>query len=55
MSAMLAVLMPKIVDDKAEGDVTPHVMPQSRRVLTLIVASDGEAFLEEFVCKDAGL
>jgi hypothetical protein len=27
----------KAVDNKAEGDVMPHVMPQSRRVLTLIV------------------
>jgi hypothetical protein len=45
----------KVVGNKAEGDVTPHVTPQSRRVLTLIVASDGKAFLEEFVCKDAGL
>jgi hypothetical protein len=45
----------KIVDDKAEGDVTPHVMPQTWHVLTLIVASDGKAFFEEFVCKDAGL
>ncbi len=47
--------MPKIVDDKAEGDVTPHVMPKSRCVLTLIVASDGKVFIKEFVCKDAGL
>jgi hypothetical protein len=45
----------KIVDDKAEGDVTPHVTPQTRHVLTLIVASDGEAFLKEFICKDADL
>jgi hypothetical protein len=45
----------KIVNNKAEGDVTPHMTPQARRVLTLIVASDGEAFLEKFVCKDAGL
>jgi hypothetical protein len=45
----------KVVYDKAKGDVTPHVMPKSRRVLTLIIASDGEAFLEEFVCEDANL
>jgi hypothetical protein len=45
----------KVVNDKAEGDVTPHVMPQSRCLLTLIVASDGKAFLKEFVCKDASL
>jgi hypothetical protein len=45
----------KVVNNKVEGDVTPHVMPQSRRVLTLIVASDGKAFFGEFVCKDAGL
>jgi hypothetical protein len=45
----------KVVDDKAEGDVKPHVTPQSRHVLTLIVASDGKAFLKEFVPKDAGL
>ncbi len=42
----------KVVGNKAEGDVTPHVMTQSRHVLTLIVASDGKVFLEEFVCKD---
>ncbi len=45
----------KAVDDKAEGDVMPHVPPQSRRVLTMIVASDGEVFLEEFVCEDTCL
>ncbi len=45
----------KVVNIKAEGDVMPHVMPQSRHVLTLIVASDGKAFLEEFAPKDAGL
>jgi hypothetical protein len=45
----------KVGDDKAKGDVTSHVMPKSRHVLTLIIASDGKAFLEEFVCKDAGL
>jgi hypothetical protein len=45
----------KVVDNKAKGDVTPHVVPKSWRVLTLIIDSDGEAFLEEFVCKDAGL
>ncbi len=45
----------KVVDDKAEGDVMPHVVPQSRCVLTLIVASDGKAFLVEFVCEGAGL
>ncbi len=32
-----------------------HVMLKSGHVLTLIIASDGKAFLEEFVCKDAGL
>jgi hypothetical protein len=42
-----------VVNNKAEGDVMSHVRPQSRRVLTLIVASDGKAFLKEFVCKDA--
>jgi hypothetical protein len=45
----------KVVDDKAKGDVTPHVTPKSRHVLTLITASDGKALLKEFVCKDAGL
>jgi hypothetical protein len=45
----------KVVSDKARGDVTPHVMPKSRRVLTLIIASDGMAFLKEFVRDDAGL
>jgi hypothetical protein len=45
----------KVINDMAEGDVMPHVTPQSRHVLTLIVASDGEAFLKEFICEDAGL
>jgi hypothetical protein len=45
----------KVLNDKAKGDVTSHVMPKSRHVLTLKIASDGEAFLEEFVHKDAGL
>jgi hypothetical protein len=45
----------KVVNNKEEGDVMPHVMPQSRRVLTLIVASDGKVFLKEFVRKDASL
>jgi hypothetical protein len=37
------------------NNVMPQVMPKSRHVLTLIIASDGKAFLEEFVCKDASL
>jgi hypothetical protein len=45
----------KVVDNKAKGDVTPLVTPKSRRVLPLMIASDSEAFLEEFVHKDAGL
>ncbi len=45
----------KVGNNKAKGDVTSHVTPKSRHVLTLIIASDGKAFLEEFVCKDAGL
>jgi hypothetical protein len=45
----------KVVNNKAEGDVMPHLTPQSRHVLTLIVASDGEAFLEEFIQEDASL
>jgi hypothetical protein len=45
----------KVANNKAKGDVMPHVMPQSRRVLILIIASDGKAFLKEFVRKDAGL
>ncbi len=45
----------KAVNNKANGDVTSHVMPKTRRVLTLIIASDGEEFLKEFVCKEAGL
>jgi hypothetical protein len=43
----------KVVNDEAKGDVTPHVTPQTRHVLTLIVALDGKAFFEEFVRKDA--
>jgi hypothetical protein len=45
----------KVVNNKAGGDIMPHVMPQTKRVLTLIVAFDGEVFFEEFICKDAGL
>jgi hypothetical protein len=45
----------KVINKKAEGDVTSHVMPQPRCVLALIVASDGKAFFDEFICKDAGL
>jgi hypothetical protein len=45
----------KVVNNKAKGDVMPHVMPKSRCVLTLIIASDGEVFLKEFVREDAGL
>jgi hypothetical protein len=33
----------------------PHVTPKSRCVYTLIIDSDGEVFLEEFVHEDAGL
>jgi hypothetical protein len=36
----------KVVINQAEGDVMPHVMPQTRRMLALIVASDGRAFLK---------
>jgi hypothetical protein len=35
--------------------MTPHVTPKSRRVLTLILASDGEVFLEEFLRENDGL
>jgi hypothetical protein len=45
----------KVVNNKTKGDVMPHVMPKSRHMLTLIIASDDKAFLEEFVCKDADL
>jgi hypothetical protein len=45
----------KDINNKAKGDDMLHVMPKSRCVLTLIIASDGKVFLEEFVCKDAGL
>jgi hypothetical protein len=45
----------KAITDKAKGDVMLHVMPKARRVLTMLIVSDGKAFLEEFVCKDAGL
>jgi hypothetical protein len=45
----------KVINNKAKGDVTPHVMPKSRHVLTLITASDGKVFLEKFVPKDASL
>jgi hypothetical protein len=45
----------KVVNDKAIGDVTPHVTPKARRVLSMIIAFDGKAFLKEFVRKDAGL
>jgi hypothetical protein len=45
----------KVVNDRAKSDVTPHVRPKSRCVLTLMIASDGNAFLEEFVCEDASL
>jgi hypothetical protein len=31
----------KVVDDKAKGDGPPHVMPQYRRVLALIVPLGG--------------
>jgi hypothetical protein len=45
----------KVINDKAKGDVTPHGTPKARHVLSLIIASDGKAFLKEFVCKDASL
>jgi hypothetical protein len=45
----------KVVNDKAKGDVTPHVTPKFMHVLTLIIASDGKAFLKECVHKNAGL
>jgi hypothetical protein len=45
----------KFFDNKAKGDVMPHVTPYIRCVLTLIVASDGKALFKEFICKDAGL
>ncbi len=45
----------KVVHDKAQSDVASHVLPQTRCVLRLKVASDGEVFFEEFICKDASL
>ncbi len=45
----------KVVYDRAKSDVMPHVMPKSRCVLILMIASDGKAFLKEFVCEDTSL
>ncbi len=45
----------KVVHDKAQSDVASHVLPQTRCVLRLKVASDGKAIFEEFICEDASL
>ncbi len=45
----------KVVHDKAKSEVASHVLPQTGCVLTLKVASEGKAFFEEFICKDASL
>jgi hypothetical protein len=36
----------KVVHDEAKSDFAPHVSPQTRCVLTLIVAFDGKAFFK---------
>ena len=45
----------RVVHDEAKSDVASHVLPQTRCVLRLKVASDGEVVFEEFICKDASL
>ena len=47
---------PKIVDDEAENDTSPDVMPEARSVLALVVALFGQSLFEELVGNDdAGL
>ena len=39
----------KVVDDEAEEDGTPFVMPQALSGVTLLVAMFGEAFFKKVV------
>ncbi len=45
----------KVVDHKTEADVLPHVTPQARCVLAMIVSLCIESLFKEFVGKDASL
>ena len=45
----------EVVDDKTEDDAEPHVPPETRGVLVLVVPFFGEALVKELVGEDAGL
>jgi hypothetical protein len=45
----------KIIDDEAENDAAPDVMPEARSVLALVVTLFGKSLLEDLVGNDAGL
>jgi hypothetical protein len=45
----------KVVDDEAEHDVAPHVPPEAKGVLTMMIPFCIQIFLEEFVGQYAGL
>ncbi len=45
----------EVVDNKTEDDAAPHVPPEARCVLALVVPFFGEALFKELVGEDAGL
>ena len=45
----------KVIDNEGKADGAPCVCPISRGDLALTVPGDEEAFLEEFLCENAGL
>ena len=44
-----------MIDDQRKGDGPGGVFPKTGGLFTLKVSMGGKAFLEEHVCKDAGL
>ncbi len=45
----------KVINNEGKADGAPCMCPISRGDLALTVSGDEEAFLEEFLCKNAGL
>jgi hypothetical protein len=45
----------KVINNETNGDGRTHVVPQSKRVLALMVPLGGNLFFQQLVCKNASL
>ncbi len=52
---LVDVLYTKVIDDEGKADGAPCMCPISRGDFALTVSGNEEAFLEEFLCENAGL